>query len=73
MAEEIGACITCNWWNVEAPRPEDEIQMVGVCVQPQLQGYALIVSGSSACNKWKDKLDAGDAAHQYAQQGEAQA
>jgi hypothetical protein len=73
MAEQVGACITCNWWNVETPRPEEETKMVGVCVQPQLQGYALIVSGASACNKWSDKLEAGEEAHRYAEHAEVQA
>lgn len=73
MADSVGACLTCNWWAVEAPRTEEEIQEVGLCVQPSLKDFALIVSGSSACNKWKDKVDAGESAHQYAKQGEAQA
>ena len=63
----MGACITCGYWNVETPRPESEAAMVGLCVQPDLKGFALIVSGSSACNHRKDKPEAGADAHAYAQ------
>ncbi len=67
MAQQIGACITCGYWAVEAPRPEEEVDMVGLCVQPQLKDFALIVSGSSACNHWNEKSDAGPAAKAYAE------
>jgi len=67
MAAQVGACITCSYWNVETPRPETEAPMVGICVQPQLKDFALIVSGSSACNHWHDKPEAGADAHSYAE------
>jgi hypothetical protein len=41
--------------------------MVGLCVQPELKDFALIVSGSSACNHWNEKPDAGPAAKAYAE------
>ena len=69
MAAQVGACITCSYWEVETPRPESETAKVGLCVQPSLKDYALIVSGSSACNKWHDKPEAGTAAHTYAEAG----
>lgn len=69
MADHIGTCITCNWWNEAAPRPAEEAQMVGRCVQPTLQGHGLLVSGASGCNKWVDKPEAGEEAHRYMEQG----
>lgn len=67
MSEKIGACITCSYWAADAPRPKEEVDMVGLCIQPQLKDYALIVSGSSACNHWHEKTDAGPAAKAYAE------
>lgn len=73
MAQQVGACITCSYWDAEAPRPEDETEMVGLCSQPELKGFALIVSGSSACNHWNHQSNAGEEAEAYTHQGEAQA
>ncbi|MBC8141652.1 MAG: hypothetical protein H7Y38_09460 [Armatimonadetes bacterium] len=73
MAEKVGACLTCSYWAAETPRPQEEIEMVGLCVQPQLKGFALIVSGSSACNHWAKQSGAGEQAERYAKLGEAQA
>ena len=73
MAQQIGACITCSFWEVETPRPAEEVDMVGLCVQPQLKDFALIVSGGSACNHWAKQDGAGNDAESYAHQGEAQA
>jgi hypothetical protein len=70
MAEQVGACLTCSWWDAEAPRPVEEKDEVGLCVQPTLKDFALIVSGSSACNKWSKKPDAGQDAQNYSLQGE---
>ena len=67
MAQQIGACITCSFWAAETPRPESEVDMVGLCVQPQLKDFALIVSGSSACNHWDEKPEAGPEAKAYAE------
>lgn len=66
MAQQVGACITCSFWNVETPRPQEEANMVGRCVLPELKGYALIVSGSSGCNQWAEQPDVGDEAKRYA-------
>ncbi len=89
MAEKIGACLTCSYWAAEAdetktklihnlsdlptPRPQEEIEMVGLCIQPQLKVFALIVSGASACNHWAKQPGVGEQAEQYAKRGEAQA
>jgi hypothetical protein len=73
MAEQIGACITCTYWNAETPRPEEEVKMVGLCVQPELKDFGLIVSGASACNHWAKQDGVGEQAEHYATQNEAQA
>ena len=73
MAQKVGACITCSYWQVETPRLINKVRQVGLCVQPELKDYALIVSGSSACNHWAKQNGVGDEAEQYAQQTEAQA
>lgn len=71
--QKVGACITCSWWAADAPRPLEETNLVGLCVQPQLKDFALIVSGSSGCNHWDEQPNAGADAKQYAEQGFAQA
>jgi len=43
---------------------------LALCVQPELKAYALVVSGSSACNRWKEKPDAGPEAKAHAERGE---
>ncbi len=49
--DKVGACLTCNYWQVEEPRLKALIDRLELCVQPDLKPYALIVSGASACNK----------------------
>ncbi len=71
MSEQIGACLTCSYWDAPTPRPESQVEQVAVCVQPALKPFALIVSGSSACDKWKEQTDAGPEAKAYAERGEA--
>lgn len=71
MAAQVGACITCSFWNVETPRPKSETNLVGLCVQPELKDFALIVSGSSACNHWAEKPEAGPEAKAYAEEASA--
>ncbi|MBC7809391.1 MAG: hypothetical protein H7145_24925 [Akkermansiaceae bacterium] len=73
MAEQIGVCLTCSYWQAETPRPQEQVEMEALCVQPQLKAYGLIVSGASACNKWQKQEGSGDQAEQYAKQNEAQA
>ncbi len=69
-SEKVGACITCKWWNADAPRPRANVNQIAVCIYPQLKEYALLVSGSSGCNKWQEHPDAGAEAKQYAEQGQ---
>jgi hypothetical protein len=71
MAQDVGTCITCNYWEVETPRPSSEAQMVGVCVQHDLKDFALVVSGSSGCNHWEKNPEAGPEAERYAKAAQA--
>ena len=68
--EKIGVCLTCAYWKADAPRTEAQTVKLGLCVQTQLKEYALVVSGSSGCNKWKEHPQAGDEAEAYAKKGE---
>jgi hypothetical protein len=67
--EQVGVCLTCAYWDAPAPRPETTAIKLAVCVQPQLKGYALVVSGSSGCNKWQEQPEAGPEAKAYAERG----
>ncbi len=72
-AAKVGTCITCTFWNEEAPRPVEETKLVGRCVQPELKDYALVVSGASGCNHWLKQDGVGPEAEAYMQGGVAQA
>jgi hypothetical protein len=69
--EQIGVCLTCKYWQVEDTRMESLTPLVAVCVQPQLKDFALVVSGSSGCDKWQDAPNVSDDAQRYAHRGEA--
>ncbi len=68
--EKIGVCLTCRYWQVEERRTEMLAPRLGVCVQPDLKAFGLIVSGSSACNQWAEKPGIAAEAKAYAEQGE---
>lgn len=68
--DKIGACLTCTHWQVEERRTEATAPRLALCVQPQLAPYALIVSGSSGCNKWVAKANKEPEAAAYAERGE---
>ena len=51
--DKIGACLTCRYWKAKGERMEPHNQLVALCVQPELALFELIVSGSSACNRWE--------------------
>ncbi len=68
--EKIGVCLTCHYWEAETPRAEAHVPKLALCVQSQLKPFALIVSGSSGCNKWKEHPEAGPQAKAYAERGE---
>ena len=67
--QNVNTCITCSWWAAEAPRPAEEVKLVGLCVQPELKDYALVVSGASGCNHWAEQPNAGPEAKRYNEQG----
>jgi len=68
--DKVGACLTCKYWKVKEYRNEDLVPRLALCVQPQLKPYALIVSGSSGCNKWAAKPNKEPEAAAYAERGE---
>jgi hypothetical protein len=51
MAEDWGPCKGCKWWQVE-PEATIEPTTMGLCIDEQLQPYALRVSGNSGCNRF---------------------
>lgn len=67
--DKVGVCLTCRYWDVEEHRTPDIAARVSRCLQPELKNYALIVSGSSACNKWQEKPDVAPEATAYAKHG----
>lgn len=66
----IGICLTCKYWDVEQARLTAIKEHVSRCVHPDLKPYALIVSGTSACNVWKKKDGVEEAAVAYSKIGE---
>ena len=70
QGEEIGVCLTCKFWQVDETRKADQTPKLAVCVQPQLKDYALVVSGSSGCDKWVDYPDVTSDGREYAHRGE---
>lgn len=68
--DRVGACLTCRYWDTEETRTQEIVSRVTRCLQPELKNYALIVSGSSACNKWQEKPGVAPEATAYAKQGE---
>lgn len=69
-SEKLGMCLNCKYWDVEGTTTLTQKEQVAVCVHPALKSYALIVSGTSACNKWvvRDVVD--PQAKAYSKQGE---
>lgn len=66
----IGACLTCTYWQVEERRTEKIVPNVALCVHPTLLPYSVIVSGGSACNLWEAKPNKEPEAAEYAERGE---
>ena len=67
--EHVGACLTCGFWDDETHRNTIQTQQIAVCVHPTLKPFALLVSGSSACNKWMKKPDVDPQAESYSMAG----
>lgn len=68
--EKVGACLTCSYWEVTEYRDESLVPRLALCLHPTLVPHALIVSGSSGCNKWQAKPDKEPEAGAYAERGE---
>lgn len=68
-ADHVGACITCGFWDEETKRSTEQIPLIAHCVHPTLKPFALLVSGSSACNKWIKKPDVSPQAENYSMSG----
>lgn len=69
-SDSVGVCLTCKFWDVEEERSESQTSHLALCVQEDLKPYALIVSGSSGCNKWKEQPQVSAEAKAYAERGE---
>lgn len=68
--DQIGACLTCKWWDTTEHRDESLVGRVALCVQEELKPFALLVSGGSACNRWEEKANKEPEAHAYASRDE---
>ena len=67
--ENVGACLTCKYWEQEL-RAVSQAELLAKCVQPQILPLGLLVTGSSACNKWMLMPNVAPEARAYAEQGE---
>lgn len=47
-----GLCKACKWWQIE---PDAEVQdlTLGVCIERELKGYQLRISGLGGCNRFQ--------------------
>ena len=68
---KVGVCLTCSWWEVKEPRQASQAPLLSLCAQPQLKAAALVVSGSSGCNKWELQKGVDADAEAYAKKGES--
>lgn len=69
-ADKMGMCLNCKYWEVEGTTTLEQKELVARCVYPELKSYALIVSGTSACNKWAKRPQVDRQAEKYSKQGE---
>lgn len=68
--DKMGLCLNCSYWDVEGQTSLEQKQHLARCVYPSLQPFALVVSGTSACNKWKERENVDAEAKAYSKQGE---
>ncbi len=68
--DKVGVCLTCRFWDVAEMRTEAITTRIARCLHPDLAPFALIVSGSSACNAWQEKPGLPAEAKAYAGRGE---
>ncbi len=69
-ADKMGICLNCKYFDVEGQTTLDQKQQLAHCVYPALIPFALIVSGTSACNKWAERENVDPDAKAYSKQGE---
>jgi len=69
-ADKMGMCLNCKYWDVEGTTTLAQKEQLAVCVYPALKPFALIVSGTSACNKWAERENVDPEAKAYSKQGE---
>ena len=67
--ENVGACLTCKYWEQEQ-RAVSQAELLAKCMQPQILPLGLLVTGSSACNRWALMPNVAPEARAYAEQGE---
>jgi hypothetical protein len=53
-----GLCQECKWWQIE-PKAKPADDVMGLCIDEELQEFRLLVSGNSGCNRFM----AGEPAH----------
>ncbi len=69
-SDGLGMCLNCKYWDAEGTLTLDHKGQLAVCILPALKPYALIVSGTSACNKWKARENIDPQAKAYSKLGE---
>ena len=69
-ADQMGMCLNCKYWDVDGTTTLEQKEQVAVCVYPELKPYGLVVSGTSACNKWAERAQVDPQAKEYSKQGE---
>ncbi len=69
-ADKMGICLNCSFFDVEGQTVLAQKEKLAHCVQPALLPFALIVSGTSACNRWKERETVDPEAKEYSKQGE---
>jgi len=53
MSESWGFCKDCKWWQLE-PAAAPANLTLGLCIDEELQPFALRVSGVSGCNRFME-------------------
>jgi hypothetical protein len=51
MNRSWGFCKECKWWQIEPDSSVSNLTL-GLCIEEQLQGFLLRVSGTSGCNRF---------------------
>ena len=51
MSHDWGLCKDCKWWQIE-PGANIAGTTMGLCIDEEIQPFALRVSGNSGCNRF---------------------